>query len=214
MKKILLSLVCLSSLCMSYADEHGLMFSLKQGYFVPQDKNLRNIFDCHGSKGGYFIEGALRYNVWDCLYLELNSSYFSHKGRASVTTISCNDSSENCCEGCGECVKFKMPTLGFGVKYFYWFHDCISFFVGGGLKAFFVRIKNDSPYVQRCNNKNELGGFLHTGFMFDVYKGLSIELFADYFGTRLERPCTDISSITYRLNVGGFAGGLGIGYSF
>jgi hypothetical protein len=31
---------------------------IKQGYFVPQEKALRNMFSCCGSKGGYFIEGA------------------------------------------------------------------------------------------------------------------------------------------------------------
>jgi hypothetical protein len=214
MKKLLLSLICLGSTFTNYAQDHGLMVSLKQGYFIPQSKVLREIFDCHSSKGGYFVEGALRYNVWDCLYLELNGSYFGHKGCAVVTTLSSTNTSDKCCRSCGECVDFKLPTLGFGAKYFYWFHDCVSFFVGGGLKGFFVRIKNDSPHVRCCDNQSAVGGFIHTGFLFDVYKGLSIELFADYLGTRLKCPCTEASSIRYKLDVSGFAGGLGIAYSF
>ena len=213
MKKLILLLACLSVLPLC-ADEHGWMVSLKQGYFIPQEKVLRDIFSCCGSKGGYFVEGALRYNVWDCLYLELNGSYFGRKGRAVISTTTPDNS---CCKqscGCGEGVSFKMPTIGLGLKYYWWFHDCISLFVGGGIKGFFVKIKNDSLYVPRCDNKNAVGGFVHTGLLFDVYKGLFIELFADYLGTRLKCPCADTSSIQYKLNVGGFAGGLGIGYKF
>lgn len=213
MKKVLLSLACLGCICTSYAHEHGWMASVKQGYFIPQEKTLRDTFKCCGSRGGYFIEGALRYNVWNCLYLELNGSYFGRKGRAVVTTIASDDSANTCCKSCGESVHFKMPTVGLGLKYFYWFHDCISFFAGGGIKGFFVRIKNDSPYVPSCDNQNAVGGFIHTGLLFDLYKGLSIELFADYLGSRLKCP-RSTASINYKLDISGFAGGLGISYSF
>lgn len=214
MKKILITLVCLTAMGTLSADEHGWMVALKQGYFVPQEKVLRDIFNCTGSKGGYFVEGALRYNVWDCLYLELNGSYFGRKGRALIIPTS---TTTGCCHepcGCGECVKFKMPTIGLGLKYYWWFRDYVSLFVGGGVKGFFVRIENDSPYVNHCTNKNAAGGFVHTGLLFDAYKGLFFELFADYLGTRIKCPCTDSSNLHYKLNVGGFAGGIGIGYKF
>ena len=214
MKKIIVPLACLTFIGTNCVHDHGWMVSLDQGYFVPQAKVLRDIFSCSGSKGGYFVEGALRYNAWKCLYLELNSSYFGRKGRALIIPTS---STGSCCNkpcGCGECVDFKMPTIGFGLKYYYWFRDYVSLFVGGGIKGFFVRIKNDSPYVAHCNNKNAVGGFVHTGLLFDVYKGLFLELFADYLGARVKCPCDNTSSVTYKLNVGGFAGGLGIGYKF
>ena len=214
MKKLLVSLACLTLIGTSYAHEHGWMVSLKQGYFVPQEKVLRDIFSCSGSKGGYFVEGALRYNVWDELYLELNGSYFGRKGHALIIPTSTSGSCGQHSCGCGECVSVKIPTVGFVVKYYWWFRDYVSAFLGGGIKGFFVKIHNDSPYVNQCDNKNAVGGFVHTGLLFDVYKGLFFELFADYLGTRLKCPCADTSSVQYKLNVGGFAGGVGIGYKF
>jgi len=194
-----------------YAHDHGWTCIVKQGYFIPQEKALRDMFSCSGSKGGYFIEGAARYNVWNCLYLELNASYFGKKGRALITTVTGTD----CCETtCGECIKFKLPSIGLGLKYFYYFRDYASFFVGGGIKGFFAHITQDSLYAPRCDNANTAGGFIHAGLLFDVYKGLNIELFADYLGARLKCPCTDANTIPYKLNIGGFAGGVGIGYSF
>jgi hypothetical protein len=196
----------------SQAREHGLITSLKQGYFIPQEKTLRNIFNGCGSKGGYFIEGALRYNIWKCLYVDINASYFGHKGRALV--INRSESNTTCCNTYGECIDFKMPTIGVGLKYYYWFSDCISFFVGGGIKGFFVRIKNDSPYVPHNDNQSSAGAFLHTGFLFDIYHGFALELFADYLGSRLKCPWQTTTSTRYKLDVSGFAGGLGLDYSF
>jgi hypothetical protein len=216
MKRILLPFVLLGISSLSCAHEKDWMVSLKQGYFVPQSKVLRSIFNCCGSKGGYFVEGALRYNVWHTichdLYIELNGSYFGRKGRSLLKTLDSHSCPQSC--ECDNRVSFKVPTIGLGLKYFYWFHDRISFFIGGGIKGFFVRIKNDSPYVPPCDNKNTAGGFVSTGLLFDVYKGLFFELFADYLGARLKCPCSDAASLGYKLNVGGFAGGLGIGYNF
>jgi hypothetical protein len=207
---LLASLLITTCIC---AHEHGWTCMVKQGYFVPQEKALRDMFSCCGSKGGYFIEGAARYNVWDYLYLELNASYFGKKGRALVTTLTGTDDCNTTCT-CGECIKFKLPTIGLGLKYFYYFRDYASFFVGGGIKGFFARITQDSLCAPCRDNANTAGGFIHAGLLFDVYKGLNIELFADYLGARLKCPCTDANTIAYKLNVGGFAGGLGIGYSF
>ena len=216
MKKIC---VLLASLCLvgtNYASDHGWMFSVKQGYFVPQSDTLRDMFKCCGSSGGYFVEGAFRYDVYKGLNLELNSSYFGHNGRALATTVTGTTSCE--CAHSSSCspyrITFKMPTVGFGLKYFYNFHKHVSVFIGGGLKGFFVRIKNESPYVPCHDNGSAVGGFAHTGFLFDVYKGLTLELFADYLGTVLDSPCDDTGSTVSKLNVSGFAGGLGIGYKF
>ena len=220
MKKILLSLTCLALVGTIYASDHGWMFSVKQGYFVPQSDTLRDMFKCSGGPGGYFVEGALRWDVYKGLNLELNSSYFGHNGRALATTIttssSCVCHSSSCSSGCCSSyrIEFKMPTVGFGLKYFYCFHNRCNVFIGGGIKGFFVRIKNESPYVPCHDNSSAVGGFVHAGLLFDIYKGLFLEVFADYLGSRLDYPCEDCSSCQYKLDVSGFAGGLGIGYKF
>ena len=61
----------LSCVTANYAHEHNFMAVVKQGYFISQEKALRDIFHCCGSPGGYFVEGTVRYNLWHCLYLDI-----------------------------------------------------------------------------------------------------------------------------------------------
>jgi len=178
----------------------GIAFTLKNGYFVPQEKVLRDIFDRKGGVGGYWVEGAVRYEFWKKLNAELSGSYFERKGIAL----------------CGnECTEVKIPTLGLGLKYFFECNNWLSFFLGGGLRVFFYREKNYSQYVQQCVNETVAGGMVNLGVEFDVYKGLFIDLFADYNGGKTNLNCNKCcSSSCCDINVGGFVGGIGLGYKF
>jgi len=237
-------------------EKYGVALTVKNGYFYPQEDVLRDIFDRNGSKGGYWVEGALRYNFWKGLNVEASGSYFKRKGYAlcspcsttccdtsccctpcwTCTTNSCN----NCCSSC-ECTEVKIPTFGLGLKYFFECTKHIEFFVGAGLRLFFYHEQNYSPYVQQCVDKTVPGGMVNAGIEFNVYKGFFIDIFADYNFGKLNLdccnnscyPCTTCdtccvsncnpccspcspccSSCAYDIHVGGFVGGIGIGYKF
>lgn len=194
MKKLLflLSLLCISSIVAAKKNDdekERWAITLKNGYFYPQECVLREIFDRSGGKGGYWVEGAVRCRVWKGLNVEASGSYFKHDG----------------CALCGtECTEVKIPTLGLGLKYFFncadFCDDCsdwckrFSLFLGAGLRVFFYRERNGSPYVIQCVDKTTVGGMVNFGIEIDVYKGLFIDLFVDYNFKKLNIDCNDCNS--------------------
>jgi len=189
-------------------EEYGVAFTLKNGFFYPQEKVLRNIFDRKGSKGGYWIEGAVRYNFWKGLNVEASGSYFKRTGYSLCCPVTCDSTccSTNCCwptscnTGCNtsgcttcrcgcECTEVKIPTLGLGLKYFWECCDCCEPFIGAGLRVFFYREKNSSSYVVQCVNKTAVGGMINGGIEFDICNGFFIDLFVDYNFSKLNNSC-------------------------
>lgn len=187
--------------------------TVKNGYFYPQDKTLREIFCQSGNKGGYWFETALRYNIWKKLDIEANGSYFGKNGKALCSN---------------ECTNVKIPTLGLGLKYFFHvkdyidsskFLDKISLFVGAGLKTFFYRENNKSIFVAQCVKKTAVGGMFNLGLEYTTKKNFFIDLFFDYNVKKL-RPCYSSScntcepSCRFDIDLGGFVTGIGLGYKF
>jgi len=195
---------------------HGTLL-VKQGIFLPQDQALRNIFDCYGTQAGYFVEGAFRYNFYKGLNLEITGSYLSHGGRALVCQWPSSCTYNQCTSGttcCGELVRFKMPTIGIGLKYFFEIHKRVEFSLGGAFKVLFVRVENKSPFVIRNDNKNKPGGVVNIGMLFNPYKQFIVELFADYLIGKVKScPSTDCS-MNCDLNISGFISGISLGCKF
>lgn len=183
-------------------------FTFKNGFFYPQDSLLRNIFNRCGRKGGYWVEGAMRYNFWRGLNVEVSGSYFKHRGIAlcgddccrircssksctsccssSAYTTTTSTSSTACQCGC-ECTQVKLPTVGVGLKYFFDCCDCWSFFVGGGLRVFFYKERNYSPYVADVK-KNQVGAMVTAGVEFDLCHCVFLDIFVDYNYAKI-KPC-------------------------
>jgi len=210
--------------------------TFKNGYFYPQECTLREIFDRSGGKGGYWVEGAARCRFWKGMNVEASGSYFKRKGYALCGT---------------ECTEVKIPTLGLGLKYFFncadFCDDCsdcckrFSLFLGAGLRVFFYRERNSSPFVIQCVDKTTVGGMVNFGIEVDIWKGLFLDLFVDYNFRKLSlgrgdfcnscgsccnpccTPCTTTSSASFDsccpsccfdIHVGGVVGGIGLGYKF
>jgi len=227
MKKIIISLITLlafftnvSILC-SHAEntekkskkkeKRRWAVTIKNGYFYPKDEVLRNIFCQCGKSGGYWIEGAVRYNMYKGLNLEASGSYFEKNGKALNGTA---------------CTKVKIPTIGLGLKYFLNCFDKVSFFAGAGVRIFFYNEKNESDEVKRCYKKTTVGGMVNFGCEVDVYKGFFVDLFFDYNFKKLT-PCNCDNCRSYNpntgtccpssfadLHIGGLVTGIGLGYKF
>jgi len=221
----LLSSANLSALldCNSYCDPCdnccGIAVTVKNGFFYPQD----------GNKGGYWVEGACSYTLWNALNAEASGSYFNHK-----RFVICNN----------RCSEVKLLTLGFGLKYFFcpatWSENCcgnfferFTFFVGGGLRLFFYHELDNSAYAIQWLDKTVPGGMINLGIEFDILECMFIDLFVDYNIAKATpkdgdvccapccNPCTTQNVDCYpccpcisELNLCGVVAGIGLGVKF
>lgn len=226
---------------------------LKNAYFIPQSDVLRDIFKRGGhTSGGYWVEGDVRCDIWDwdCggkILLEASGSYFQHHGKALVLP-KCVELTQPLCD---EKTKVQIPTFGLGLKYFWSFinEDChrvltdASLFIGGGMRVFFYREHDYSPYVPRLVKKNTVGGMVDGGIQMKLCDRWLIELSLDYNFKKLEFKCTSTCnnscnnncndkcnkfdccitptlpntscpSARCDLNIGGAVIGIGLGYQF
>jgi hypothetical protein len=199
----------------------------KQGYFLPHDKTLKCMFknDCQHA-GGYYLEGAARYRLCRGLFLDLSGSWFRHRGRSVVLakSITIKNSSEASAETMqpaaatptyGEPFCFKLPTFGFGLKYFYDLCcDCVNIFAGVGGKAYFLRVTSDYPGCCKCDKSNSVGGYVGGGLQYLPFCGFTLEGFVDYNFKTISTKKSPNCSMPTCLNVGGLVAGIGIGYTF
>ncbi len=190
----------------NFKDEKKCAFSIKNGYFYPQEGILRKIFSKTGSEGGYWFEGAFRWQFWRTLNVEVSGSYFRRSGKSLGSNI---------------CTEIKLPTMGLGLKYFF---EDLPFYIGGGLRLFFYSEKNNSTYVIRRLKKTVPGAMISFGFEFNPYKelflGLSIEYnnakFKPTFCISIENePCTSCRpSKIHSIDIGGLVSGIELSYRF
>lgn len=211
--------------CEQTYDNWQIMF--KQGYFLPHDKNLRCMFRSGCNRpGGYILEGALRYRLVSKLFLELSGGWFKHNGCSivCVKTVTTKNATAALPETAvpaavtpsyGEPFCFKLPTFGFGLKYFVDLCcDCVNIFAGAGGKAFFMRTNACYPGCCTCDKENTVGGYVGAGFQWLPFCGFTLEAYADYFIKRLSVKNAPSCSVANCLDLGGLAVGLGIGYTF
>lgn len=206
---------------------HRFAVELKQGYFYPQDKLLRQMFKFRGSKGGYMVEGDLRWRFWKGFNLELNGSYFSHEGCSLVTSFASTDTtcgcnpSGSCCNACsttcntnscnpcdcnyraGECIKYRLGTIGLSLKYYFELcrHEWFVPYLGAGVKMFAINIKNGSSYVPACDRRRTAGGVVHGGFLFRFCRHFFADLFVDYLA-RSYKCCDSCNTCSSACNTG------------
>ncbi len=152
-------------------DKNKYAVSIKNGYFYPQECILRKIFSQTGSGGGYWLEGAFRWQFWKTLNLEASGSYFRRSGKSL---------------GSNACTEIKLPTIGLGLKYFF---DTIPFYIGGGLRLFFYSERNSSCYVIHCLKKTAPGGMISFGFECNPYKELFLGLSMEYNKAKFKPNC-------------------------
>ena len=199
----------------------------KQGYFYPHDKSLRCMFKngCH-HPGGYYLEGDLRYGLFCGLFLELSGSWFRQKGcslvcvksttvRTSTATPATTTQPAAKTLTYGERFIYKLPTFGFGVKYFYDLCDnCLNIFAGIGGKVFFMRERADYCGCCRCDKSNTVGGYVGGGLQWTPFCGFTFEPFVDYMFKKTSNKKAPKCSVSRCLELGGVVAGIGIGYKF
>lgn len=113
-----------------------------------------------------------------------------------------------CSEGLNNKTKISIANFSFGVKYPYQF--CERFTVYGGVGPSISRIMIDNHDNNRRHNdrslKTAVGCILKSGLVYDADCNVFLEVFADYL--------FQSAKYNFRVNLGGFKVGAGIGYRF
>ncbi|MGD2169206.1 MAG: hypothetical protein PVI40_03070 [Chlamydiota bacterium] len=166
------------------------------GYFYPTDRRIRETYQTGGFNGqvelGFF---PMKYLV---LWTKGGAYWRDGLTRAQETPTS-----------------LLIGSLAFGAKGVYPIIDYLHIYAGIGPRVFFLRIKNNSDFVQRRVNETKVGGAFQLGFW--IFPKPSYPLFFDLFvdySVRKFKFGPSIASERNNINVNGPTVGLGMGCQF
>ncbi len=168
----------------------------KIGYYEFQNSILRKIFH----KGGLNLGGEVGYILPESPFgFWINGFYLEKKGHAI----------EN-----GPKVEIELGTIAIGMRLLYRPVECFDLFAGIGPRIFIPKIKNNSPYVQKWDQRAQGGGAFLAGFSLHTPRPqprIWIEAFFDYSFWGYDNHRNSISSLVYDVdfsfwNVGGSLG--------
>lgn len=118
-----------------------------------------------------------------------------------------------------EPTKIQLIPLSFGLKFVQpiaTLKEKVEWYLGTGLKYYFMNIRNDSQYVDQCVNRNKLGGVAEAGLYYAVHDNITLNLMMDYSFIHFrcaKKSCID-NVQEFDLKAGGIAIGGGIGFRF
>lgn len=137
--------------------------------------------------GGMMYMGEINIRIWRNIELWIGGSYFSKKGKLTFTQ---------------EDTKLEIIPIGAGLK-FWLSTGSPDFYVGGGLSYILFKEKNPIGDI----SKGELGYDGIIGSIVELPWGFLIDLFINY-SYSVTKPAD------FKVNIGGFKTGIGIGYKF
>ena len=171
----------------------------KIGYYQFQNGTLRQIFD----KGGVNYGGEIGYILPNSvLGFWINGFYFENDGQAI----------EN-----GPKVRMQLGTIAPGIRLLYRPVKCFDLFAGVGPRIFIPKIKNESSYVQKWDQRVQLGGAFSAGFTLHsvpAWPRFWLEFFFDYSLFLYNNYPNSVSSVVYDVNFSFWNVGGSVGFSF
>jgi outer membrane protein W len=186
MKKWLFPLFLIPSL--AWAER--LSTELRVGYFYPASHDVRKIY----KNGGVEFEAEAAARLFCDLNLWVNFNYFQRHGHAM---------------GFPQHTSIRIYPLSAGLKYNFPIFCNFYFYLGAGASYTWVRI-HDRPVSSELHthfSKQNWGGVGKAGFLYCFCNCLFLDIFADYYYTK-------ISHGPHSLNIGGLRTGGGLGVRF
>ena len=110
--------------------------------------------------------------------------------------------------------EITIVPISLGLKWVQPIGCATRFYLGAAPRYFFLRIHDHLSVVKEKINKNGLGGMAITGFNFDLWKGLYLDLFVSYSFKNFSKPSTPHGVRGHSLQVGGLDVGGGLGWTF
>jgi outer membrane protein len=159
--------------------------------FHPTSKLFREIYSSWDAEPQFLLSKKLGWG----LYGWASVGYFSSEGRTSFS---------------GYESKIRMVPLSFGLHYLFFPEKRFHLYLGVGPSVNFVGIRDFSPYLNTHVRKESWGVVARSGLIYDMWKCLFVDLFADYLYQPLSTQSEDRSSE----DIGGWKVGGGIGVHF
>lgn len=161
---------------------------LRIGNFYPTSDLLRKIY---GKKGVEFeVEGCVQLHNKLSFWMNFNS--FCKHGHSL---------------GLEDKTTLHIYPLSTGLKYTFCFNECLAFYLGVGGSYSWINIHDRSSLVKEHIHKYGWGGVGKSGLIYFFTDRCFLDLFADYYSTKV---CGEDHSV----NVGGLRLGLGAGISY
>ncbi len=174
----------------------NILLEAKAAYFFPQNTRFNDVF---GGGGIYGLE--LSVQAWRNLYGWVSADTFYASGHSYGTSTPSR-------------TNITIVPLGLGLKSLYPV-GCVDFWLGAGALGSYMHINQHSPYVSPSISKWGAGGIIKAGILFHVYRGLIIDIFADYsFMTIPYNDTQNGTVVPYDAHLSGGTLGASIGWSF
>ncbi|MBY0529636.1 MAG: hypothetical protein K2P51_05535 [Rhabdochlamydiaceae bacterium] len=167
---------------------------LRGGYFYPFSHVMREIY----KSGGPEIEVEQTANVYENLNLWLNFNYFQRSGHSL---------------GLKHPTSIHLYPLSLGVKYNISLMNNLDLYLGLGGSYTWANIHDNSSFVKQHIHRQGFGGVGKFGFLYFFGKRFFIDLYADYYYTKICGVHHSHNQSTSQ-NVGGLRTGLGWGASY
>ena len=172
----------------------------KVAAFFPTSKKVREIYT--NVLADYEVEISKKFDDnWD---IWLNASYIHSHGRSI---------------GLSDRTTLRFMPFSLGVSYSQRFFCDFEAYIGAGVAYSFLRIHNDSNYVQEHISKKDFGGIFKSGIRYTSCDGIFVEGFFDYIYQKFNSSNSDSYSDSHYVtrhdaDLSGYKVGVGLGFNF
>lgn len=196
MKKLIFLLLMMSGYLEAFNES---FVEFRASYFYPTSSDFRKIFGSGvnyqlGAIAPLPVEGLNLFGAVD--YFAKKRSYKSIDSKARIQII----------------------PLTLGLKYFFPkvnLCEPLNFYVGAGMKYFFLHTNNNSEFIKNTINKKGLGAVAEGGFLLHLTDCLLLDVFSSYSYKRFDAPkCVEPSVKKARLDLSNINAGVGVLYRF
>lgn len=173
-----------------------IILEARASYFRPFSKTVRHLF--HNGGVDYALEATFPVyrglNIWGAV------DYFSRSG----TMLGINRS-----------VHLTIVPITLGLKYIYSFNRYYGLYAGAGGKYYFVEAVNRVYPMYHTTHRNGFGGVVEIGNLICVTKHFVIDVFGSASFKAVDGPDhLPPNASSFRIDVGGWNVGGGLGYKF
>ncbi len=168
---------------------------VRASYFYPMDHLFREVYS-----GGGLYGAEIDLQMWKVFYAWAGVSYFSNSGETVPDKVPCS---------------LTFVPINAGVKAIFYNTGVWRPYLGAGVTATYLQVKNESPYLIGNNSSWAPGGVFKTGLLINPMDLFLIDLYVDYL---LQTVSMDRGGGPFVLvqdaDISGFSFGGALGFQF